>query len=121
MILIIDDDLAVRSALQLLLRGEGFATAEAASPEEAIAIVRKQSPALVLLDLNFSLRTSGEEGLGVLQEIKSLRPELPVILITGWGTIDLAVRGMKLGASDFINKPWDNTYVLQSIRTLLEL
>ncbi|RYZ23112.1 MAG: sigma-54-dependent Fis family transcriptional regulator [Chitinophagaceae bacterium] len=121
MILIIDDDLAVRTSLQLLLQSEGFATEAAAAPEEAIEKLTALPLSLVLLDLNFSIDTSGDEGMALLRRIRALRPALPVILITGWGTIDLAVKGMKLGASDFINKPWENGHVLQSVRTLLDL
>ncbi|RYY97895.1 MAG: sigma-54-dependent Fis family transcriptional regulator [Chitinophagaceae bacterium] len=121
MILIIDDDLAVRTSLQLLLQGEGYACTEAATPDEALRKLENPGLSLLLLDLNFSIDTSGDEGMALLQRIKAARPELPVILITGWGTIDLAVKGMKLGASDFINKPWENSHVLQSVRTLLDL
>lgn len=121
MILIIDDDIAVRTSLHLLLESEGYKTVEADAPESAIAMVRQHDLSLVILDLNFSIETSGDEGMALLQRIRSMAPSLPVILITGWGTIDLAVRGMKLGASDFINKPWENSHLLQSVETLLNL
>jgi two-component system, NtrC family, response regulator len=121
MILIIDDDIAVRTSLSLLLNKAGFETAAAATPAEALAVLRDQTPELALMDMNFSNDTSGEDGLKLLKTVKSRRPDLPVILITGWATIDLAVQGMKLGASDFINKPWQNAHVLQSVRTLLNL
>ncbi|GAA4335432.1 sigma-54 dependent transcriptional regulator [Flaviaesturariibacter amylovorans] len=121
MILIIDDDVAVRASLQLLLQGEGFATCEAADPDEALRMLAEPALALVLLDLNFSIETSGDEGMALLERIRAARPGLPVILVTGWGTIDLAVKGMKLGASDFINKPWENSHLLQSVRTLIDL
>ncbi|WP_132051961.1 sigma-54-dependent transcriptional regulator [Pseudocnuella soli] len=121
MILIIDDDIAVRTSLQLLLHSEGYATAEAANETEALQQLRQHDVALAILDLNFSMETSGKEGMQLLQQIKSVHPVLPVILITGWGTIDLAVQGMKLGANDFINKPWENSHLLQSVQTLLDL
>ena len=76
---------------------------------------------LIILDLNFSIETLGEEGMALLQKIRRINTEVPVILITGWGRIQLAVQGMKLGANDFITKPWNNDYLLQSARTLLNL
>ena len=71
--------------------------------------------------MNFSLNTTGEEGLNLLREIKNGIPDIPVILITAWGSIPLAVEGMKAGASDFINKPWDNPHLIQSIKTALQI
>ena len=93
----------------------------AASPTETFSVLEKETPELVLLDLNFSIETSGEEGMILLSRIRKFNPAIPVILITGWGTIDLAVQGMKEGARDFITKPWQNDYLLQSIRTILSL
>ena len=76
---------------------------------------------LIILDLNFSIETSGKEGMELLEKIRQMNSVVPIILITGWGTIELAVQGMKLGANDFINKPWSNEHLLQSIKTLLDL
>ncbi|HEX8530076.1 MAG TPA: sigma-54 dependent transcriptional regulator [Cytophagales bacterium] len=121
MLLIIDDDIAVQTSLVLLLRKEGFAAKAVGSPGEALAALRAETPELILLDMNFSIETSGEEGLNLLGQIRQLKPDVPVILITGWGSIDLAVRGMKAGAKDFITKPWQNEYLVQSVRTLLNL
>ncbi|MBO9154043.1 sigma-54-dependent transcriptional regulator [Chitinophaga sp. GCM10012297] len=121
MILIIDDDIAVRTSLLLLLRQEGYEAASAGNPAEALASVQATRPGLVLLDLNFSLGTSGQEGMDVLRRIKQFDNTIPVILITGWGSIELAVQGMKLGANDFITKPWSNDNILQSVKTLLDL
>lgn len=121
MILIIDDDNAVKTSLLLLLRQEGYEAAAAGSPAEAMASIRQTRPGLVLLDLNFSLSTSGQEGMELLRQIKQFDNTIPVILITGWGSIELAVQGMKLGANDFITKPWSNDNILQSVRTLLDL
>ena len=121
MILIVDDDSAVRASLALLLKKEGFASHGVAMPADALDFLRNEKPELILLDMNFSLDTSGEEGLELLKLIRERQPAVPVILITGWATVDLAVEGMKLGARDFINKPWDNEYLMQSIRTVLEL
>jgi len=121
MILIIDDDIAVRTSLCLLLQSEGFAAAQAGGPADALSITKKKQPDLIILDLNFSIDTSGDEGMALLGKLKQQSPNTPVILLTGWGSIDLAVRGMKLGANDFINKPWNNDYLLQCVKTLLEL
>lgn len=121
MILIIDDDTAVRVSLQLLLQQSGFETKEVATPIEAIAYLNHNTPSLIILDMNFSMNTSGEEGIEMLKKIRKQHTTIPVILITGWATIELAVRGMKAGANDFINKPWNNDHLLQTIRTLLKL
>jgi len=121
MILIIDDDIAVRTSLLLLLQQQGYTTASADNTASALDFLKNQIPSLIILDLNFSIETSGDEGMELLQEIKKLHAAVPVILITGWATIQLAVKGMKLGASDFINKPWVNEHLLQSIADLLNL
>ena len=121
MILIIDDDIAVRVSLQLLLGNNGYDVMCADAPESALLILRQHQPALIILDLNFTLDTSGRQGLALLHKIRAGHPAVPVILITGWGSIELAVSGMKAGANDFINKPWSNEHLLQSVRTLLDL
>lgn len=121
MLLIVDDDLAIRTSLMLLLKKEGFEVNGVSSPEETFEVLRTKTPELILLDLNFSIETSGNEGMALLQRIKKHNQAIPVILITGWGTIDLAVRGMKEGAIDFITKPWQNEYLIQSVRTILNL
>ncbi len=121
MILIIDDDIAVRTSLLLLLRQEGFEASAVGTPEKAMETISQTRPDLILLDLNFSNRTTGEEGMALLSRIKQYDQTLPVILITGWGSIELAVQGMKLGAADFITKPWSNDALLQSVRTVLAL
>ena len=121
MILIIDDDIAIRTSLSLLLKKEGFNISSVATPNEAMDILRQTEPELVLLDMNFSNETTGEDGLKMLSLIKKRTPSVPVILITGWASINLAVKGMKLGAADFINKPWQNAHLMQSIRTVLNI
>ncbi|MCC8411251.1 sigma-54 dependent transcriptional regulator [Mucilaginibacter sp. UR6-1] len=121
MILVIDDDVAVRTSLQLLLQSEGYAVTGTEKPDEALNIIKHKAPGLIILDLNFSISTTGEEGMDLLQQIKQVNAGVPVILITGWGSIALAVQGIKLGANDFINKPWENGYLLQSVKTLLDL
>jgi len=121
MILIIDDDIAVRASLLLLLNDGGFDALGCTGPAEALKFIKKQEPELIILDLNFSNDTSGKEGMDLLDKIKQINTAIPIILITGWASIELAVQGMKAGANDFINKPWSNDHLLQSVKTLLEL
>ncbi len=122
MILIVDDDRTVRLSLGMLMRREGWESLAAANPGEALAAVREHPEIrLAIFDMNFSHSTSGEEGLELLRRVKVLRPELPVILITAWGSIPLAVEGMRMGAFDFIAKPWDNHVFCRQVRTALEL
>ncbi|WP_338874163.1 sigma-54 dependent transcriptional regulator [Spirosoma sp. SC4-14] len=121
MLLIIDDDIAIQTSLSLLFRKEGFTVRLADGPFETVEVLKEETPELILLDMNFSVDTSGNDGLRLLRRIRENLPEVPVILITGWGSIDLAVEGMKAGAKDFITKPWQNDYLVQSVRTALNL
>jgi two-component system NtrC family response regulator len=120
-VLIVDDDSSVAASLGLLLKRHGYVAVPAASQEEALESVRGRELDLVLQDMNFSRGTSGQEGMELLAEIRRLRPRLPVILITAWGSIQLAVDGIKAGASDFITKPWSNAQLLQAVETALSL
>jgi len=119
MILVVDDDASVTASLGLLLRQAGYAVRAAAGPAEVLALA--EAPSLVLQDMNFSRHTSGEEGLALLRELKARWPAVPVVLMTAWGSIPLAVEGMKAGAADFVTKPWTNAQLLQSVRTALGL
>lgn len=121
MILIIDDDAVVRSSLTFLLKRAGFRPEAVPGPKEALEVVRATAPELILMDMNFTLTTTGEEGIQLLKQVKIFRPDVPVILMTAWGSISLAVQGMQAGAFDFITKPWNNLVLLKSIRTALEL
>ncbi|WP_302590827.1 sigma-54 dependent transcriptional regulator [uncultured Muribaculum sp.] len=121
MILIVDDDKAIRTSLSLLLKRAGYDVISAASPNEAMTIVRQQKLEMAIMDMNFTRVTTGDEGLILLRQVKIFQPELPVILITAWGSIPLAVEGMKKGAFDFITKPWDNKTLLQRVKTALQL
>ncbi len=121
MILIVDDDAAVRSSLTFLLKRAGFEPVAVPGPEEALAIVRRETPQLILMDMNFTLTTTGEEGIQLLKQVKIFQPDVPVILMTAWGSISLAVQGMQAGAFDFVTKPWNNLVLLKSIRTALDL
>ncbi|MCX2453035.1 sigma-54 dependent transcriptional regulator [Pedobacter sp. PLR] len=121
MILIIDDDIAVRTSLLLLLEQKDYQVTAVANAADGLAMLKKEAISLIILDLNFSIDTSGKEGMALLKEIRAIDARLPVVLITGWASIDLAVQGMKLGANDFINKPWSNDHLLQTIKTLISL
>ncbi len=122
MILVVDDDKSIRLSLKLILERNEYEVALAEGPKEAMQIVRN-TPAveLVLMDLNYSRATDGEEGLTLLKQIKVFRPEVPCILMTAWGSIDLAVQGMRAGAFDFITKPWDNGVLLDRIETAIKI
>jgi two-component system, NtrC family, response regulator len=120
-LLIVDDDPSVLASLALLLKQAGYPAQAASSPAEALAWLERESCQLVIQDMNFSRQTTGEEGLGLLTRIKAQRPDLPVILMTAWGSIALAVEGMKAGASDFVTKPWTNQQLLQAVQTALGL
>ena len=121
MILVIDDDSAIRTSLSFMLKRAKYDVQAVSSPKEAMAIVRSVSPELILMDMNFSLTTSGDEGITLLKQVKIFRPESPVILMTAWGSIDLAVKGMQAGAFDFITKPWNNAALMLRIETALQL
>ena len=121
MILIVDDDASVLASLSLLLKQGGYASRTASTPKEAIDKLNRESFQIVLQDMNFSRRTDGEEGLELLAEIKARQPNLPVVLMTAWGSIALAVKGVQAGASDFITKPWTNEQILQTVQTILGL
>ena len=119
-ILIVDDDSAVQVSLALLLKQSGYDALCADDPKQALALIAQQPVDLVLQDMNFSLQTSGEEGLQLLADIRATQPALPVLLMTAWGSIALAVRGMQAGAANFFTKPWDNTQLAELVRTTLE-
>ena len=121
MLLIIDDDIAIQTSLSLLFRKEGFAVRVADGPFETRELLETETPDAILLDMNFSVDTSGDDGLRLLRYIRERLPNVPVLLITGWGSIELAVQGMKAGANDFITKPWQNTHLVESVRTAIKL
>ncbi|WP_220470260.1 sigma-54 dependent transcriptional regulator [Colwellia sp. BRX8-7] len=119
-ILIADDDEDIRLALTLLLQANGFRIIEAENPKEVIIQAERQKPDLILLDMNFSRdTTSGKEGLEILTQLH--KNKIPVILMTAWGSIELAVKGLKQGACDFIEKPWQKEKLLNSIHQQLNV
>lgn len=121
-ILIADDQADVLAALRLLLKGERFTIDTASSPAGVLKALESQEFDVVLIDLNYARdTTSGSEGLDLLAKIKAKDPALPVVVMTAWGSVDLAVETMRLGARDFIQKPWDNARLLTVLRTQVEL
>jgi DNA-binding NtrC family response regulator len=121
-ILIVDDQADVRESLRLLLKSEGFKVDTADSPSQALAAVQASAPDLVLMDMNYSQdTTSGEEGLQLLERLQVLEPQLPVVVMTAWGSIELAVEAMRRGAKDFVQKPWENARLVATLRTQVEL
>ena len=116
-ILIADDQRDVLEALRFLLKAEGMPSVQAMHPDAVIETLRKQPVAVVLMDLNYTRdTTSGQEGLDLLERIRALDAELPVVVMTAWGTIDIAVEAMRRGANDFVEKPWDNARLLSILR-----
>jgi DNA-binding NtrC family response regulator len=121
-ILIADDQPDVLEALRFLIKGEGYQAESASSPAAAIESVESRDFDAVLIDLNYSRdTTSGEEGLDLLHRIQDLDATLPVIVMTAWGSVELAVEAMRRGARDFIQKPWDNARLSAILKTQIEL
>ncbi len=121
-ILVADDQPDVREALRLLLKGEGFDIDAVASPAALLAALDTREFDAILMDLNYARdTTSGQEGLDLLTEIRTRDGSLPVIVMTAWGSLNLAVEAMRRGAKDFIQKPWENARLLAILRTQIEL
>ena len=121
-LLIADDQRDVLEALRLLLKPEGFVVETAASPAAVLDSLASREFDAVLIDLNYARdTTSGQEGLDLLSRIQAIDSTLPVIVMTAWGSVDLAVEAMRRGARDFIQKPWENARLLAVLRTQLEL
>jgi DNA-binding NtrC family response regulator len=121
-ILIADDQPDVLEALRFLVKGEGYAAEAVNSPPAAIDAVESRDFDAVLMDLNYTRdTTSGQEGLELLNRIQTLDGTLPVIVMTAWGSVELAVEAMRRGARDFIQKPWDNARLSAILKTQIEL
>jgi DNA-binding NtrC family response regulator len=121
-VLIADDQPDVVEALRLLLKGEGYECESANSPGGALAAVESRELDAALIDLNYTRdTTSGQEGLDLLGHIQTTDPSFPVVVMTAWGSVELAVEAMRRGARDFIQKPWDNARLLAIVRTQIEL
>src|SRR5262252_3340805 len=121
-VLIADDQPDVLEALRLLLKGEGFKIESASSPAGILEAIDGEEFDAVLMDLNYARdTTSGQEGLDLLSQLRSHDPTLPVVVMTAWGSVEVAVEAMRRGARDFIQKPWDNARLLAIVRTQIEL
>jgi phosphoserine phosphatase RsbU/P len=120
-VLIADDQSDLLDALRLLMKGEGIHMEAATSPEGVLSAVATRSFDLLLMDLNYTGdTTSGREGIDLLTRVQALDSTLPVIVMTGWGSVDLAVEAMRRGVRDFVQKPWDNTQLVSTVRTEIE-
>ena len=121
-VLIADDQPDVLEALRLMLKAEGFVIESANSPSAVLAALEMRDFDVIVMDLNYSRdTTSGQEGLDLLNRIQAVDSTLPVVVMTAWGSVDLAVEAMRRGARDFIQKPWDNARLLAIVRTQAEL
>jgi len=121
-VLIADDQADIRDALRLLLKREGYETQGAQSPAEALAAIEAREFDAVLMDLNYTRdTTSGQEGLDLLPRVLMIDGTLPVIVMTAWSSVEVAVEAMRRGARDFIPKPWENNRLLAVLRTQIEL
>jgi DNA-binding NtrC family response regulator len=117
-----DDQADVREALRLLLKAEGYATEVVSNPNAALEAVQTNEFDIMLMDLNYQRdTTSGKEGMDLLARIQAVDGKLPVVVMTAWGSVELAVEAMRRGARDFIQKPWDNPRLLSIIRTQIDL
>ena len=120
-ILIADDQTDLLDALKLLLKGQGIDYDAVTSPEAALSALESRPFDLVLMDLNYTGdTTSGREGIDLLARVQALDRLLPVIVMTGWGSVDLAVEAMRRGVRDFVQKPWDNAHLLATLRHEIE-
>jgi DNA-binding NtrC family response regulator len=121
-ILVADDQPDVLEALRLLLKGEGFGFEGTSSPAGVLSAVESRDFDVVLIDLNYTRdTTSGREGLDLLARLRQIDPTLPVVVMTAWASVDVAVEAMRRGARDFVQKPWDNARLLATLRTYVEL
>lgn len=121
-ILIADDQRDVLEALRLLLKAEGWKIEDATSPAKVLALIAEQEFDVALIDLNYARdTTSGKEGLELMSKLTELDSSLPIVVMTAWGSVDVAVEAMRRGARDFIQKPWENARLLSILRTQAEL
>jgi DNA-binding NtrC family response regulator len=122
LVLLADDQPDIRNALRLLLKNEGYETQPASSPSEALAAIETREFDAVLMDLNYTRdTTSGQEGLDLLSRIQIVDRTLPVVVMTAWSSIEVAVEAMRRGARDFLQKPWENARLLSVLRTQIDL
>ncbi len=121
-VLIADDQQDVIEALRLLLKSEGFQIDTATSPEQIMSAIESRDFDVALIDLNYTRdTTSGQEGLDLLTRMSAIDSTLPVVVMTAWGSVDVAVEAMRRGARDFVQKPWENERLLSILWTQAEL
>lgn len=120
MILVIDDDQAIRLSIGLMLDKAGYESVQVSNEADALEAVRRPDLQLVVLDMNLTLNTTGRQGMELLRKIRILAPEVPVIMLSAWATVPLAVEGMGFGAVDFVSKPWSNRDFIAKIKKALE-
>lgn len=119
--LIADDQPDVLAALRLLLKGAGYQIEAADSPAAVLNAVQHEKFDLLLMDLNYARdTTSGKEGLDLISQVQAVDHDLPIVVMTAWATVDLAVESMRLGVRDFVQKPWENSRLLRKLRTQIE-
>lgn len=120
-LLVVDDDYDVLHALALMLEAEGYIVISKSEPKDVIKIIKSQDVSLVVTDLNFTLdTTSGSEGISLIQEIRKLDDVIPIVAMTGWGSVELAVEALQSGANDFVQKPWENERLLSIVSNQLK-
>lgn len=121
-IIVADDDASIIAALHMMLKSQGFDVSAVTTPEALIERVSVEQFSLGLIDLNYKNdTTSGKEGLALIKKMREIDADLPIVVMTGYSSVEIAVEAMKLGASDFVQKPWGNERLLQIISTQLEL
>ena len=121
-VLIVDDQPAVRTALQVLFDLNGLESLTAASPEEALDLVASEDIGAVVQDMNFTQHdTTGESGVALFRAVRNLDADLPIVLLTAWGSFEIAVQLVKEGANDYMAKPWDDEKLVRIVRKLLQL
>ncbi len=120
-LLVADDQPHILTALEMLLDGHGYHTKLVSSPAEVLDCLQKGNFDTVLLDLNYTRDTTGgAEGLALVSQIRAIDQTIPLVVMTAWGNVDLAVEAMRRGASDFVQKPWNNRQLLEKVREQVE-
>ena len=121
-VLIVDDQGAVRTALEVLFQIHGIETLSADNPKKALSLVASDDVGVVIQDMNFSHdTTSGQEGIALFRELRRIDPDLPVLLMTAWTSLETAVELVKEGAADYLEKPWDDAKLVLAVQNLLRM
>jgi DNA-binding NtrC family response regulator len=121
-VLIVDDQPAVRTALEVLFELHGLETLTAATPEDALDLVAREDIGVVVQDMNFTQHdTTGESGVALFRAVRKLDADLPIVILTAWASLEIAVQLVKEGASDYMAKPWEDEKLVRIVRKLLQL